>query len=410
MTEKNSQLLDSLSRQLLLNHEEEAPPYVYDNIRNTMEQSNKQRRRSYIYAAASVAVLFSFGMGFLSHELQTSNDTRIAHNIAQIEAAHLKRRTLEKNYEYLALNQHKSNTGKTNSVTGNSTNDTKHNNLVNTSKHNKTPQSANNISLPKHGDKSTEAGTTSGTNFTATEPADSANLQIAYAEPTVDSVAEMNRRDSLRLMYKYMSMAKVSAVESTINETGNTIAYNESATNNDEATASEKGWIVGGGFTPMLGQNTDNTPSPVNASNLKSATTFDEAKPATSTTSNEMSVSYATGISLKKVVANRINIRTGVTYNKLNINEKNIDYVEFPLMCEYKLVNRHLTVSLSNGLAAGLNENNTHPVGLSSISFQYPLSNSLNINLEPTYKHIFGKSWLYNNNFYGVTAGFNYMF
>ena len=123
-----------------------------------------------------------------------------------------------------------------------------------------------------------------------------------------------------------------------------------------------------------------------------------------------MSIAFSTGIAVKRSLTEKWNIRTGVNYNKINESNKVISYVEVPLVTEYRLLNKTLKIYFTNGVGAGFKESNIHPIGVSGFSLLYPISKMVNVNLEPSYKHVFGRSWEYKADYYGLLAGLSVTF
>ena len=73
--------IDDLFQQGLADFEDNMPNYVWGNISDSLRQENKQKRKVVMWwAAASIAILAAFGLGYLLNDWSSSPEIVMAEN------------------------------------------------------------------------------------------------------------------------------------------------------------------------------------------------------------------------------------------------------------------------------------------------------------------------------------------
>lgn len=366
MDRKNEHIIDKIAREFLYNHSEVPPAASFSDIHEKIKDQKKQKRRKIAFAiAASWAIVLAFGLGYLTRSFNTTttiiktivvHDGGINHSINK-EASN--QATMATINNYKTLNKA---TIFANPKTHNNNNDQKN------------QHSSNSIN------------------------ARSVNIQSS------DSASLCSETDSLKLFYQYLTLSKQTSDSTNKKTQDQLLAFNDNQDFLNSSNNYNNKWIIGGGISSMLGFNISGTSNEIPQTRMK--TVVVEEPQSTSA----VVTSISTGISVKRILNNNWKLRSGLNYNKITEQQKDITYIELPLMFEYTLLNKTVKISFANGLGAGLKQELIHPLGLSSICIQYPINKTIDINLEPSYKHIFGKSWIYKPDYYGVMAGMSISF
>ena len=74
---KEEHIFDNKIKETLFDHEEDVPSFAYDNIRYTVRKEPRSSKPYFIYTAASIALLFSFGLGYITSSLRNSEDNMV---------------------------------------------------------------------------------------------------------------------------------------------------------------------------------------------------------------------------------------------------------------------------------------------------------------------------------------------
>lgn len=447
MEKEKKHIFDEKIKGILLGYEEDAPVYSYVTFQKRKDV-NGRGSSAIFYAAASVVLLLSFGVGYFTRYADTEKDLVMAvRQKALLQefrsdfgsffasdptvytlADGVEEDVVRSSYEQASEMPSKAGFDKYSSRVMNSAS-SKVLAFAESSDKKGSHLDANEDNEEEYCDEEPNTGI----GLLSTLAGDSCNDKVAYGTGVMDanvpegiairekvelsdSLHQISLRDSLRLLYKYLSMVKVEEASKKCSEITSDVVVNEYSADRVLKEARGSSWIVGGEVLSMLGQYSEQVgagemPKQKNLKTSKEGVdAVDEELKIVTEEKRTTTVTYATSLSVKKIVSNRFIIRSGINFNQLTIAKKQVDYVELPLMVEYKLIDNRLSVSLNNGVCAGFQEENTVPVGVTGVIFQYPLTKKVHVNVEPTYKHIFGDKWGYNSNFYGVTAGLNYMF
>jgi hypothetical protein len=386
----NEHPIDRLSRELLKDFSVDAPEGAFFAIKDDLRLQSKQRRKQYFfYIAASWLVLLSFGLGYWTRSIHINDaDLRIAEaNIT------MKTNIVQRNAIQIAQKTHLAKPL---------------NHLVNISSNQLTVKSLK--ARSKFVLVTDNQDNTSSEDETTTNAAIQGSVQNGNVIVSKDSLLITNNKilshiDSLKLFYKYISFT---GGESIVDSS---FIQNEILASNEPKLLFESGsksnWTVVGGVAPMMGFDMFGTGQQnLNESRLKSGI-VNEPDP---TISKSLTVSFATGLSVKRSLGDDWNIRTGLNYNKITESNIDVSYVEIPVISEYKIVNKQLKIYFTNGIGAGIKQSELYPLGMTGFSFLYPLNKLVDFTLEPSYKHVFGKDWTYKADFYGMMAGFSVKF
>jgi len=385
MKRMNEHTIDRISRELLSNYSEEAPEGAFFAIRDELNvHSKEKRKRFFMYIAASWVVLLSFGMGYLTRSFNSVSDSEFKANKTELDQLKIDNTVAQKKLSILAyLNANKD--------------------IKSNSKQSKITHQ--NIRL-KQGNTLNEKNTIEESNSTQLSQLTAITNSFSKTSDSTEKV--LSHIDSLKLIYKFIALSSGLSKDSASNESiplvyENPIFPQESPTRHN--------WTIVGGVTPMMGFDMIGaTPQQEQTvSQLKSGVESPTVEQP-STTNKNATVSFSTGISVKRNVSEKWNMRTGMSYNKISESNSDISYIEVPLMCEYRLLNQKVRIYFTNGLGAGFKQTDLYPLGLSGFSFLYPLNKTIDFNLEPSYKHVFGKTWTYKANYYGMMAGFSIKF
>ena len=72
---KESDHIDKLFSDYLRDYEEKAPAYLWNNIQSEMQNHKRIKRNSRLQAiAAGIALLLTFGLGYLSSDIAKKNE------------------------------------------------------------------------------------------------------------------------------------------------------------------------------------------------------------------------------------------------------------------------------------------------------------------------------------------------
>jgi len=374
MKKLNDHIIDRISRELLDDYSVEAPQGAFYSINRELNVHKQERRkRAILYIAASWVVLLSFGLGYLTRtiSLPTTNLNAIQKNTKQlllnqkVIASNNQKVTLIKKWE---------------------------NNSIANHKYNKTKKQYKNLTVQN----------------TNTVNLNDANIS-SFKSISIDSTNKaLSHNDSLKLIYKFISLSRGITKDSASNN-DIALAYQNPIFPLDEPNSSQNNWTITGGIAPMMGFNLSENPSQSQeVSRLKVNITSSVQKPEVVV--KNTNILYSTSISIKRSVSDKWNMRSGMSYNKISESNNNVNYIEVPVMCEYRLINKTLKLYFTNGFGAGFKQADIYPLGMSGFSFLYPLAKNIDFNLEPTYKHMFGKSWSYKADYYGMMAGVSVKF
>ncbi len=369
MDRKNEHIIDKIARELLYNHSEVPPVASFSDINEKIKDQKKQKRRKIAFAiAASWAIVLAFGLGYLTRSFNTTTiiKTIVVHDGGTNRSINKK---TSNQAEMATINNYKT-LNKTNVLANHKT----HNKNINNNTDKKNQYSSNSIN------------------------ASSVNTQ------SPDSTSLCSETDSLKLFYQYLTLSKQTSDSTNKKTQDQLLAFNDNQDFLNSSNNYNNKWIIGGGVSSMLGFNISGTSNEIPQTRMKTAVVEEPQSTSAVVTS------ISTGISVKRILNNNWKLRSGLNYNKITDQQKDITYIELPLMCEYTLLNKTVKISFANGLGAGLKQELIHPLGLSSICIQYPINKTIDINLEPSYKHIFGKSWIYKPDYYGVMAGMSISF
>lgn len=367
MKNKQEHTIDKITKDLLKDFSVQAPNGAFSSIHESYEYlENKKQRQFYIYFAASWLILIAFGIGYISQSL--SFDTQ---NNAE-------NKQLKDKYNYLSFS-------KENIKISHPTISENSNKLITTSYY-------------KHCNKQTIISSLKQSKIDNLKQPTSI-VEIATKE---DDSISLTKLDSLKLFYKYITLTGNKELTDSLKKSEEIIAYNEPMP--DLIERQNSSWSIIGGVTPMMGFDFNNNQQIPVESRLKSNFSEVEIK------KEDISVAFSTGLAIKKQIAERWNVRSGLNYNSLNESNVQVNYLEFPVISEYSIVNKKFKVYFTNGIAAGIKQKDFHPVGISGLTFQYPINKTIDLRFEPSYKHIFGNSWIYKSNYYGVMAGLNISF
>jgi hypothetical protein len=378
MKKINEHIIDRISRELLENHSVEAPNGAFHAIKRELNlHTQEKRKRTILYIAASWVVLLSFGLGYFTRTLHLPK--------SELTAVHMQQKNIDKK-------------SMPNAIIATTVTDKSQQSKTKGTKtiRNESPLTKNTISNTRN-----ELTSNENTFVSQLIKTESLNQKLD------SNTKVLSHNDSLKLMYKYISLSSGMAKDSALNNTI-ALAYQNPIFPIEEPT-SKRNWSITGGVTPMMGFNmTGNNAQSQEASQLKVNIISSEQKPEV--TVKNTSVSYSTGIAIKTAISEKWNMRAGMNYNTITESNSNVNYIEVPLMCEYRLINRTLKLFFTNGLGAGFKQADIYPLGMSGFSFLYPLSKKVDFNLEPTYKHMFGKTWSYKADYYGMMAGLSVKF
>ena len=381
MKSEKEHIIDRISRELLEDFSIEAPEGAFYSIKRDLNmRSREKHKRVFLYMAASWAILLSFGLGYMYRSF-TIRDSKTTRNTIAINT-----------------NKRESNSSKKIDVTFI---DSKRNkDIINSVKE---PNNIKTTSLIKD-DKLTR----NNNDIPTTNSLAGNLLRLDTKDSTKDStIVVLSHNDSLKLIYKFISLCSSGITNDSATNQNSILAYQTPIPALEESS-STRFWTIAGGITPMMGFDlAGNSTQKYETNRLKSnVITSDQQLPST----KDISVSYSTGLSVKRNISEKWNIRTGLCYNKISKDNTDISYVEVPLMCEYQLINHTLKLYFTNGFGAGFKQTDIYPLGMSGFCFMYPLNKMVDINLEPTYKHVFGKAWTYKADYYGMMAGFSVKF
>jgi hypothetical protein len=373
--------IDRLSRELLKDYSVEAPEGAFFAIKDDLNVQSKQRRKQYfMYIAASWLVLLSFGLGYW---------TRSIHSVDSVSIASNSKQQINSN-----LHTHNSFLVAQSSVSKSSV------------------RNARTVNFSDNGSLLKEKETNSNNNSISTNISSIAINQPTKQPEIINAKSDtlynkvMSHIDSLKFLYKYIAFSSGEPIIDTVTNASPKLVYNEPLLPIE--TSSKSSWTVGGGVAPMMGFDMFGAGQQnLTASRLKSGLVNDQPEP---TLNKSITVSYATGISLKRSLGDNWNIRTGMNYNKITESNVDVSYVEIPVLTEYRLLNKALKIYFTNGFGAGLKQMEIYPLGMTGFSLLYPLNKSIDFNLEPSFKHVFGKEWTYKADYYGMMAGFSVKF
>jgi len=435
MKKLHDHTVDKLSRNLLLDYSEEAPVAAFDSILSGLQNKKKEKRKRIIlYIAASWAVLISFGLGYVIKSFDNKNANAIAESQNYLESVSIiKDKSNSLNVQAIQK-QLKSVNNNLKHVTSYTITVPEKSDVIDSSLFAMTSTVILKTNFRKN--KNTITSDSSNVNYNGSS--------ILISNSNINDKHEINNRlnndsivlshnDSLKLMYKYIVMSS-----SATHSTDSIVLENEIIKNNEAIyltsnNVKKPNWTVSGGVTSMRGFDIMGSSNPQSSSNqdknnynyskddknvfasigdkgaMVNYNNVDTKVPAKEE-NNKMSVSFSTGIAVKRTLSNKWNIRTGVNYNKISESNKDISYVEVPLVTEYRLLNKTLKIYFTNGVGAGFKESDIHPIGVSGFSLLYPVTKMVNVNLEPSYKHVFGRSWEYKADYYGLLAGLSVTF
>ena len=351
------------------NHSEKAPQAGFGTIKEELNAGSKKfNSKIFYYFAASWLLVASFGLGYFTKSM---NDTKSEMNALNENTKTVKTEqiaSIDKNQNSPIKKEHFAN-----------------NELL---KKKKKVQFSNKINNSKTVHASSIIATNNFTN-------------IQGIQQTVDTNATvLTKTDSLKLIYKYISLSTGESLKDT-SHINVTLAY-ETPVFPIESSKSAN-WSIAAGVAPMMGFDMFGLEQEQAPSRLKT-----DAQPVQN--SNAMHVSYSSGLSIKRSISEKWNMRTGMSYNKIVESNNDISYVELPIISEYRIINKLVRVYFTNGVGAGFKQADLYPMGLTGFSILYPLSKSIDMNFEPSYKHMFGKSWNYKADYYGMMAGFSVKF
>ena len=432
MKKLHDHTVDKLSRDLLHDYSEEAPVGAFDSILIGLQNKKKEKRKRIIfYIAASWAVLISFGLGYVIKSFDNKNTNVIAESKKHLESVSIvKDKSISLNVQAIQK-QLKSVNNNLKQISSNTITVPEKSDVIDSSLFAMTSTVILKTNFRKNKNTITFDSTNVNNNGSSILISNSI-INDKYdinTKSNGDSIV-LTHNDSLRLLYKYITMS------SSATHTSDTAVIENEIIKNNEAIylASQEirndKWTIVGGFTSMRGFDVVGNSNSQSSSNQfksnndvskddkelianlgnKGEVVNNHIDVGNSEDNNKMSIAFSTGIAVKRSLSEKWNIRTGVNYNKISESNKDISYVEVPLITEYRLLNKTLKIYFTNGVGAGFKESNIHPIGVSGFSLLYPISKMVNVNLEPSYKHVFGRSWEYKADYYGLLAGLSVTF
>ncbi len=307
--------IDKLFNQGLSDYSEKPPGFVWNNIENKLNNKRFRQKRNIMYAiAASVALLLSFGAGYLftgsqSQNLMVSNQNSIEHTTAKTNI---------------------------NTVNGNNKTPIKNNNNI--KPRNKTANSTDNTSINKNSDSKNSK---QNLNATKSKPAKkginkknvikatSAGMLLPpmYANTNEFDANKTQIAANTETNSNKLNLLKMKGLESLPENSNSELMYDirqapviPDYTSTNINNKSNILWSVGISATPLMSyRKVTDAPSDILLDNADVSTNYEQ-----NYTNEKPYVSYSAGVGVNCKVAKRWKIQSGLYFSELGQVSENV--------------------------------------------------------------------------------------
>ena len=313
--------IDKLFKQGLEDYSEKPPSFVWGNVEQSLNKSRLKRRRNILYSiAASVAIVLSFGSGYLltgpqSNNLIADNNTNTTNNIEIVDTKatlpiELSDNTVSITSTNVSNNKQPDNTKKTNKVKKQKTKKTQQKKATKTKSSIKKVRSSGKLLPPMFASSSTLT--------TKEDKGAEQNELLSELQPKEAYLIKEDNENDI----SFMENNKKRHPSYTNYQTSDAPIYSFNDKPSDNSTL----WSVGMSATPLMSfRNVSNTSSEaINPTDINTnyEQEYNNEKPLTS---------YSVGVNVGYKVASRWKIQSGVYMSELGQVSENVTLTEQPI-------------------------------------------------------------------------------
>lgn len=338
--------IDQIFREGLQDHSEKPPGFIWDNIEQNLNQKRLNRRRNIVYSiAASIALLISFGAGYLltnvqNNDLVASNSSAVNNHIlsADNSASEAVNNVQEKEKTVDVKNNKKKEVENTNNKS-NLVEDKQLDKSTNTPENKKTEKKSNIRKVNSGGTLLPPIyASNNNTKENNKNEIEAINNELRISQTENTELVAINR-----LKLKNMDLPEV--------ETSKQLAYDDRLLFNpyDFAMAAPKEkkdfstWSVGVAAAPLVSYrdivNVSSEAVYAADNNASYATNYSNEKPLTS---------YSAGVNVNYKVSKRFKIQSGVYYSEMGQVSENIAINNEPIYANASSNDYSINTSVAN--------------------------------------------------------------
>lgn len=176
-------------------------------------------------------------------------------------------------------------------------------------------------------------------------------------------------------------------------------------------------WEIGTNYTPLISCASFFHESSIEQENLMISLHDVESVKSFNSESSQIKEElnlYSTGITVSKIIAQRLKLSTGSNYTRIKINEYDyISLIEIPLKLNYYILNKKkFDILINGGIVSSFGSKTFTPSTTSGIQIAFPLYEEFQFSLEPNFKYylIPEENRDLKNSYLGLEAGLKYTF